>query len=56
MVPLFKKEIEVPPVTLDHSVQLLSVVCKVRERITKDNIAKHLNKCDIIKSCQDGFA
>jgi len=36
-------------------VSLTSVVCKVMERIVKDNKADHLNENNIIKGSQHGF-
>ena len=34
---------------------LTSVVCKVMERIVKDNIVKYLNENNIIKGSQQGL-
>jgi hypothetical protein len=54
IVPLFKKGIRSEPGNY-RPVSLTSVVCKVMERIIKDNIVKHLNDHDIIKDSQHGF-
>ena len=58
IVLLFKRE------TVSHRsdpcnyrpVGLNCVVCKVMERILKDNITEHLNEYNVIKESQHGFA
>ena len=54
IVPLFKKGIRSEAGNY-RPVSLTSVVCKVMERIIKDNIVEHLNEHDIIKGSQHGF-
>src|SRR6218665_3866993 len=47
IVPLFKKG--------NRPVSLTSVVCKVMERIVKDNVVEHLNEYNVINGSQHGF-
>ena len=53
-MPLFKKGNRSEPCNY-RPVSLTSVVCKVMERIVKDNIVEHLNEHNIIKGSQHGF-
>jgi hypothetical protein len=54
IVPLFKKGNRSEPSNY-RPVSLTSVVCKIMERIVKDNIVEHLKEQDIIKGSQHGF-
>jgi len=54
VVPLFKKGNRSDPCNY-RPVSLTSIVCKVMERIVKDNIVEHLNEHNIIKGSQHGF-
>src|SRR6218665_2661365 len=48
IVPLFKKGNRSDPCNY-RPVSLTSVVCKVMERIVKDNVVEHLNEFNVIK-------
>src|SRR6218665_1520442 len=54
IVPWFKKGNRSDPCNY-RPVSLTSVVCKVMERIVKDNIVEHLNEFNVIKVSQHGF-
>src|SRR6218665_2836050 len=54
IVPLFKKGNRSDPGNY-RPVSLTSVVCKVMERIVKDNVVEQLNEYDVIKGSQHGF-
>src|SRR6218665_829297 len=54
IVPLFKKGNRSDPCSY-RPVSLTSVMCKVMERIVKDNIVEHLNEYNVIKGSQHGF-
>ena len=54
IVPLFKKGSRSAPSNY-RPVSLTSVVCKVMERIIKDNIVKQLKEHEVIKDSQHGF-
>ena len=54
IVPLFKKGNRSDPGNY-RPVSLTSVVCKVMERIVKDNVVEHLNEYNVIKGSQHGF-
>src|SRR6218665_3000021 len=54
IVPLFKKGNRSDPGNY-RPVSLTSVVCKVMERIVKDNVVEHLNEYNVIKGSQNGF-
>jgi len=54
IVPLFKKGNRSDPCN-HRPVRLTSVVCKVMERIVKDNVVEHLNEYNVIKGSQSGF-
>src|SRR6218665_3125096 len=54
IVPLFKKGIISDPGNY-RPVSITSVVCKVMERIVKDNVVEHLNEYNVIKGSQHGF-
>src|SRR6218665_2764881 len=54
IVPLFKKGHRIDPGNY-RPVSLTSVVCKVMERIVKDNVVEHLNEYNVIKGSQHGF-
>src|SRR6218665_1083993 len=54
IVPLFKKRNRSDPCNY-KPVSLTSVVCKVMERIVKDNVMEHLNEYNVIKGSQHGF-
>ena len=54
IVPLFKKGNRSDPCN-HRPVRLTSVVCKVMERIVKDNVVEHLNEYNVIKGSQHGF-
>src|SRR6218665_2030398 len=54
IVPLFKKGSRSDPCNY-RPVSLTSVVCKVMERIVKDNVVEHLNEFNVIKGSQHGF-
>jgi len=54
IVPLFKKGNRSDPCNY-RPVSLTSVVCKVMERIVKDNVVELLNEYKVIKGSQHGF-
>jgi len=54
IVPLFKKGNRSASCNY-RPVSLTSVVCKVMERIVKDNIVDHLHEYNIMKGSQHGF-
>src|SRR6218665_2763143 len=54
IMPLFKKGNRSYPCKY-RKVSLTSVMCKVKERIVKDNIVEHLNEYNVIKGSQHGF-
>ena len=55
MVSLFKNVGERSNAKKYHDVSLLSVVSKVFERLVKNRIVDHLEKCDIFYDFQYGF-
>ena len=55
MVSLFKNVGERSNAKNYHDVSLLSVVSKVFERLVKNRIVDHLEKCDIFYDFQYGF-
>ena len=54
IVPLFKKGNRSDPCNYSP-VSLTSVVCKVMERLVKDNAVEHLNDYNVINGSQHGF-
>jgi len=54
IVPVFKKGNRSDPCNY-RPVSLTSVVCKIMERIVKDNVVEHLNEYKVIKGSQHGF-
>src|SRR6218665_567494 len=54
IVPLFKKGNRSNPCNY-REVSLTSVVCKVMERIVKDNVVEHSNEYNVVKGSQHRF-
>ena len=54
IIPLFKKGNKLDP-TNYRPISLTSIVCKLMERIVKDEIMKHLTTNSLIVSQQHGF-
>ena len=55
VVPVFKNVGERSTAKNYHPVSLLSVVCKVFEKLVNNRIVDHLEKCDLISDFQYGF-
>ena len=54
VIPIFKKGVKSKPKNF-RPVSLKSVVCKLMERIKKEDIQNHLLQNDLLHSCQHGF-
>ena len=55
MIPVFKNVWERSTAKNYHPVSLLSVVCKVFEKLVNNRIVDHLEKCDLFSDFQYGF-
>ena len=55
LIPLYKKKGSKSAATNYRPVALTSVVCKIMESCIKDEIVKHFNFHDVIRSSQHGF-
>ena len=55
MVPVFKNVGERSTAKNYHPVSLLSVVCKIFEKLVNKRIVDHLEKCSLFSDFQYGF-